>query len=61
MQDRHSSSQMIVLKKLVCEILWLVCLCAASRGSRNGQIEAIASALRASEFDRAFELTRALP
>jgi tetratricopeptide (TPR) repeat protein len=49
---------MIVLKKLSFGMLWLVCLCAAFAQDREGQVEAIASALRASEYDRAVEMTR---
>jgi tetratricopeptide (TPR) repeat protein len=49
---------MIVLKKLSLGILWLVCLCAFAQDQER-QIEAIASALQASEFGRAVEMTRA--
>ncbi len=50
---------MIVLKKLSLGILGLVCLRAAFAQDQKQQIEAIASALRASEYGRAVEMTRA--
>ena len=50
---------MIVLKKLSLGILGLVCLRAAFAQDQEQRIEAIASALRASEYNRAVEMTRA--
>jgi len=50
---------MIVAKKLRLGVLSLVCLCAVFAQAQERQIEAVASALRAGEFDRAVELSRA--
>ena len=50
---------MIVSRKLGFAILVLVCLRAATAQPQERQIAAIASALRANEFDRALELSRA--
>lgn len=50
---------MIVLKKLSLGILGLVCWRAAFAQDQEQRIEAIASALRASEYSRAVEMTRA--
>lgn len=50
---------MIVLKKLRLGILFLLCLRAACAQDQERPIEAIASALRASEYNRAVEMTRA--
>jgi tetratricopeptide (TPR) repeat protein len=50
---------MIMLKKIGLGILLLVCLCAAFAQAQERQIEAITSALRANEFDKAVELCRA--
>jgi tetratricopeptide (TPR) repeat protein len=50
---------MIVLKNLTLGILVLVCLRAGLAQDQQRQIEAITSALRAREFNRAVEMTRA--
>ena len=50
---------MIVSRQLGFAILVLACLGAATAQPQARQIEAIASALRANEFDRALELSRA--
>jgi tetratricopeptide (TPR) repeat protein len=49
---------MIVLKKLSLGILGLVCLRAAFAQDQEQRIDEIASALRASEYDRAVEMAR---
>lgn len=50
---------MTMLKKYGRGILLLVCLCATYARAQEGQIGAITSALRANEFAKASELTRA--
>ena len=50
---------MIVLKRIGFAFLLLVCLSAARAQTQERQVEAISSALRANEFGRAVELSRA--